>query len=309
MLTPDRPPHPIHGSTLFGAAAAPVDANSHLLEGSYHPHRHDFWEMVVIAAGTGLHASAAGHQPLAAGDALLLRPGSWHAYLACRGLHVWNCCFGADLVRRQLAWTASDAGLGGLLGEESTDPTGVLSLRLSPESLRECLGELATLERLPSAPAADLVARLLLLLSRLSMARGDGEGGKAEQPAGRHPAVVKGVAVLAADLAHPWTLAELARRLDLDRSYLVRLFRRDTGLPPMAYLARERAQRAAELVLATGRQLAAIGTEVGWDDPNYFARRFRRHLGMSASDYRARFSGEVARTDGTHGASAGRRRP
>lgn len=297
MLTPEPPPRPVDPAPLFGGAAVPVDANAHLLEGTYEPHRHDFWEMVVVAAGSGLHASGAGYQALAAGDALLLRPGAWHAYVACRGLRVWNCCFGAGLVRRHLAWAASDGALGRLIGADGPDRTGLLSLRLAPDDLRECLRELAILEGRPEAPAADLIARLLLLLSRLSVAAGDG-GGK--RRAGRHPAVVRGAALLAGDLARPWTLAELAARLDLDRSYLVRLFRRETGLPPMAYLAGERAQRAAELVLATERPVGSIGTEVGWDDPNYFARRFRAHLGMSASTYRARFGGGAARTDGTH---------
>jgi AraC family L-rhamnose operon transcriptional activator RhaR len=70
----------------------------------------------------------------------------------------------------------------------------------------------------------------------------------------------------------------------------VRLFKAQTGLPPLAYLARHRAERAAMLLLQTDRPIAQIGEAVGWDDPNYFARRFRAYFGVSATTYRARFS-------------------
>ncbi|MQA92899.1 MAG: AraC family transcriptional regulator, partial [Gemmatimonas sp.] len=40
----------------------------------------------------------------------------------------------------------------------------------------------------------------------------------------------------------PWQLGDLARSANLDPAYLSRLFRRDVGLAPMAYLARIRAE-------------------------------------------------------------------
>jgi AraC family L-rhamnose operon transcriptional activator RhaR len=94
--------------------------------------------------------------------------------------------------------------------------------------------------------------------------------------------------LLEEDLARAWTLEDLADKVLLDPSYLVRLFRGATGLPPMAYLARCRAERAAGLLLKTDRSIADIGSDVGWGEPYYFARRFKSHFGMSASDYRRR---------------------
>jgi AraC family L-rhamnose operon transcriptional activator RhaR len=54
----------------------------------------------------------------------------------------------------------------------------------------------------------------------------------------------------------------------------------------MAWLARQRAEKAAVLLLTTDKAIAAIGREVGWHDPNYFARRFRAAFGISARQYR-----------------------
>lgn len=72
----------------------------------------------------------------------------------------------------------------------------------------------------------------------------------------------------------------------LDEAYLVRLFKAAVGIPPMAYLARIRVERAVGLLLHTPAPVSDIGRRVGWSDPNYFARRFRAHTGLSPTAYR-----------------------
>jgi AraC-like DNA-binding protein len=62
-----------------------------------------------------------------------------------------------------------------------------------------------------------------------------------------------------------------------------------TGLPPMAYLARQRVEAAAEQLLHTESSVSQIG-RAGWPDQNYFARRFKAHFGLSATEYRNRFA-------------------
>ncbi|WP_425565224.1 helix-turn-helix transcriptional regulator [Nonomuraea bangladeshensis] len=100
--------------------------------------------------------------------------------------------------------------------------------------------------------------------------------------------------LLEGDLAHPWTLRELAEKLPMVPGSLVRLFKSAVGLPPMAYLAQQRAEAAAALLLQDDRPISQIGASVGWPDPNYFARRFKAHFGLSARAYRSRFSDDSA---------------
>ena len=52
---------------------------------------------------------------------------------------------------------------------------------------------------------------------------------------------------------------------------------------------------AASLLLRTEQSVAQIAQAVGWPDPNYFARRFKSHFGLSASDYRSGFSHNAIR--------------
>jgi AraC-like DNA-binding protein len=87
-----------------------------------------------------------------------------------------------------------------------------------------------------------------------------------------------------------WTLRELADQLHLSPSYLLRLFKSSTSMPPMAYLARRRVETAAGLLLDTTQPVTQIGRSVGWPDQSYFARRFKAHFGLSPSTYRSRFA-------------------
>jgi AraC family L-rhamnose operon transcriptional activator RhaR len=96
--------------------------------------------------------------------------------------------------------------------------------------------------------------------------------------------------LLESRLTHQWTLSELADQLHISPSYLVRVFKSATGMPPMAYLARRRVETAAGLLLHTDQPVTQIGRSVGWPDQNHFARRFKAHFGLSASSYRSHFA-------------------
>ena len=133
----------------------------------------------------------------------------------------------------------------------------------------------------------DEIAHLLLVLGWVARIRG--EASRSGMKSEIDPAVQAVMDAFSSDLAHGWTLDGLAQRVQLSRSYLVRLFRRHTGLSPMAWLTQRRAERAAVLLVTTTRPIIEIATGVGWADPGYFARRFRAAYGLPASEYRSRF--------------------
>ena len=266
----------------------------HYLHQNVHPvHTHSFVEIAVMTGGKGVHHSLAGRQELAVGDVVLLRPGVWHGYEECQDLDLYNCCFSTELLQRELAWTRADPLLGYLLwtGPYSGQRRGILTTRLAPSDLAECVAHLDALDRLRFLPVSrhrgDIIGRLSLFLSCIArvvvpgIEAGDGH---------THPAVVEAMRMMEARPAHQWTLTELAAELHLAPGYLVRLFKSATGLPPMAYLSRHRVEVAAAQLLHTDHAISRIGESVGWPDQNYFARRFRAHYGLSASAYRSRFT-------------------
>ncbi len=266
-----------------------VAASRYVLDGSHEPHRHDFFEIAVVAGGRGRHACRLGERDLRAGDVIVIHLGAWHAYIDCHKLVVYNCLFGPELLGADLLCCKEDARLDGLLGKDAV-AAGVISIHLLQAGLRASIRQLETLIRLSQAnPAAlrlEIMANLLLFLSQLAHAC-PAPTARPRRPVAPHPAVLSAIQLLNEDLARDWTLSDLAYTLHIDRSYLVRLFRAHTGLPPMAYLHERRLERAAQALIHTPASITAIGRAVGWRDPNVFARRFRARFGISASQYRA----------------------
>jgi AraC family L-rhamnose operon transcriptional activator RhaR len=271
----------------------------HYVHEDVHPiHTHSFVEIAVVMGGEGAQRSLAGRLRLQVGDVLLLRPGVWHGYEDCRGLDLYNCGFSTELLRRELAWTRQDPQLGHLLwtGPYAEQRRGILTGHLEKSVYDECLEHLERLHDLRGVDVAthrgDLIGRLTLFLSCLSRALVPaGSPGSSEI----HPAVLEGIRMMEEQPAYHWTLTALAAELHLAPGYLVRLFKAATGLPPMAYLSRQRVELAANRLLHTDQPINRIGESVGWPDQNYFARRFKSHYGLSASTYRARFTARLAR--------------
>ena len=259
-------------------------------------HTHSFVEIAFAVGGSATHHSQAGRREMRPGDVLLLRPGVWHGYENCQRFEVYNCCFGSELLRRELAWTREDPLLGFLLwaGPYSSSGRGVLTISLPPSVLGDCLVHLDALAALRHHPPAlhrpDIVGRLSLLFGQLGQAVAQARGELPGEPGPAHPAVVQAMRLLEADLARDWTLTGLATELHLAPGYLVRLFNAATGLPPMAYLGQLRAEHAAVLLLHSDEPVTSIGRAVGWPDQSGFARRFKAHYGLSATTYRKRFA-------------------
>jgi AraC family transcriptional regulator, L-rhamnose operon transcriptional activator RhaR len=300
MVDADMPMDTEHGPLHFTDGTLAY-AGLHLHVEGHPMHTHRFVEVAFAVGGSGTHDCLAGRHPMTPGDVVLLRPGVWHAYEGCDRLEVYNCCFSSQLLHRELAWTRDDPLLGYLLwnGPYAAPRRGVLAFRLDEAALARCVTHLEGMAALLHCNLDRYRSDVLGLLSLLL-----GELGRAAAPAiaaddvaqGRpHPAVRRAMRLLESDLARPWTLSDLAEELHLAPAYLVRLFKDATGLPPKAYLAQVRAERAAVLLLHSDDPVTAIGRAVGWADANYFARRFRAHYGLSATTYRKRFAGRAAR--------------
>lgn len=71
-------------------------------------------------------------------------------------------------------------------------------------------------------------------------------------------------------------------------------FRARWGCPPRHYQIRQRLQRACALLEGSSLKIGAIAAEVGYDNPFYFSRLFRKAFGQSPQAYRARFTAQGA---------------
>lgn len=86
----------------------------------------------------------------------------------------------------------------------------------------------------------------------------------------------------------PLRVSELAARVGLSTSHFSAQFRRATGGGVVEYVKRLRMARASELLITTTMPVAEIARAVGYDDPFYFTRQFRRVQDCSPTEFRRR---------------------
>ncbi|KRA25928.1 AraC family transcriptional regulator [Microbacterium sp. Root61] len=86
-------------------------------------------------------------------------------------------------------------------------------------------------------------------------------------------------------------VAELAGIVEVSPSHLSALFRQATGGGPGAFHTSLKMARARELLDTSALPVGEVASAVGYADPLYFSRHFRRLHGVSPSTYRAQPKG------------------
>ncbi len=82
------------------------------------------------------------------------------------------------------------------------------------------------------------------------------------------------------------TLTDLSKIAHLSPSRLSHLFREQVGVTPQQFLETERLERAKQLLELTAHNIQQVSRQVGFDNPFYFTRRFKKHTGQSPRQYR-----------------------
>ena len=93
------------------------------------------------------------------------------------------------------------------------------------------------------------------------------------------------------------TVAGVAERFHYSPSYLTALYRRVFGIGIAEQIAECRIDRARELLSSTTSPVASIAAEVGYDDPKYFMRVFKRRTGLTPGQYRDAFPARLFNTE------------
>ncbi len=88
------------------------------------------------------------------------------------------------------------------------------------------------------------------------------------------------------DAPSPPTLDALARELGTHPSHLVRVFRREHGLPPHRYVVGRRLDHARRLLL-DGVPIAEVAAATGFHDQSHLTRHFRALLGTTPGAFRS----------------------
>jgi AraC-like DNA-binding protein len=124
---------------------------------------------------------------------------------------------------------------------------------------------------------------------------GDG-GGRAE----RSPAIGRVLTHIRLNLGEPLDVPSLANLAGLSRAHFTRVFIDCEGVSPASFVLAERMRRAASLLVSGAASVKEVSRACGFDDPNYFAKAFRRSFGASPTEFRTTgmYAGHASREGG-----------
>lgn len=81
------------------------------------------------------------------------------------------------------------------------------------------------------------------------------------------------------------TIGEIADRININRSYLFTLFRKETGLSPQKYLYNLRMEHARTLLVDYDKLPTEVAFSIGYTDISQFSKAFKKYYGVSPRKY------------------------
>jgi AraC-like DNA-binding protein len=248
------------------AASTPVGLHGNGL------HQNACVEMCVLLEGSCRLWTVDGYLPLRQGDVMMIPPGTIHAEGWQRKSlgysMIWTTFLG-DLERAVLAIHCQ-----GRWGVEESAARHSHGAENVVQAMAELLGD-----------KGGMMAKYLLhgglLTALVDMLRAAETDAGPERGHGEMLAEVRNY--LDRHFAEPVTVASLAALFRTSPNYLNRLFSRREGMGIHAYLLRRRLAAASDLLRQGQLAVKEIADRVGFADPLYFSRLYRRRFGHPPS--------------------------
>jgi AraC family transcriptional activator of pobA len=246
------------------------------------PHRHTFYEIVLVTGGSGHHVVDLHPWPVTPPQLGVIVPGQIHHWQDARGIQGSVLLFNEDFLRRH----PDDAAVLHVLG-------ALAWLRLEPSQMAGLTALAAEMQRELAAaePGYESVLRAHLRILIVRAARIAGALGSA--PAADGATKVSGMVerylrLIAAPRQASRTLTSYAREIGVSPGHLHELVREQTGLTPGRLTRGHRILEAKRLLAGTDLSVRQVSEQTGFHDPSYFCRFFRRETGLTPGEFRRR---------------------
>jgi AraC-like DNA-binding protein len=251
------------------------------------PHAHDFLVLVYIERGGGRVRLDDRDWQVEAGDVLLVAPGEVVAFVE-PDLHqaaAWSVYFPPDVIELGafLSWRSHPLLFPFVRGVAG----GAQRLRVPPEQRSAIVEHIVAVERevreRRDGCEEAAIAHLTLLLVAVSRLASDVSDDLVLRDEPQLAAVFDAIE---AGFRGPLGLADVAATVGLTPGHLTTVVGRKTGRTVQQWITERRMAEARRLLAETELTVEAVGSRVGYRDPGYFARRFRRAHGASPLEWR-----------------------
>ena len=85
----------------------------------------------------------------------------------------------------------------------------------------------------------------------------------------------------------PISLDEVAKAVNTSVRYFCKVFKNNTGITFVEYLTRLRIEKSKELLMNPHKRISEVAFEVGFESLTQFNRSFKKHAGMTPTEFRA----------------------
>jgi AraC family transcriptional activator of pobA len=110
----------------------------------------------------------------------------------------------------------------------------------------------------------------------------------ARRHAGRHSLYTRWLVLLETHYRSHWPVSRYARQLGLTTERLNRIVRAETGHNALRLIHDRLAREASRWLVHMPAPVSKLAFELGFNDPAYFCRFFKKHTGLSPRAYRER---------------------
>jgi AraC-like DNA-binding protein len=109
------------------------------------------------------------------------------------------------------------------------------------------------------------------------------------------PQISKALQYIDNHLHLPLAVAEIAHHTGWTHEHFTRMFVQALGISPQSSITHRRIEKAGQLLIQTDSSIKQIAYAVGFQDEHYFSRCFSKIKGVTASEYRKKYSDPRAR--------------
>ena len=238
----------------------------------YPSHSHDFYELVFVYSGKGIHLLGAKEQEISPGYIIFIPIGREHSYIKSKNLSYINIVFSEDLIENTHI-NPEEFLLTKITEYDMTKLIDVIN-QIDRETFRKEYGY--------ESNAKALFETVLINIVRAVKRNDYLRSQNAEQ---RVRSVVENINK---NLSLSYTLNEVAEMANTSPRNFSRIFKQLYNTTVFKYINESRIKESLPLLKNTEMTVIQIASLVGFDDSSYYSSTFKTQMGESPSEYRNR---------------------
>ncbi len=255
-------------------------------------HTHAFFELVYILSGSAVHSHDGTTQMLSAGDYFMIDIGSVHSYQAGEDFSLYNFLFLPEFLDETMVGCTSFKEL----IRHCMYRYNKISLGLDTENrlfhdtdgrilqIMELLNQECHEQKLGfSDICQNLVREILIRMMRNTLEEEPDQKLLSEQ----YPLPIQQALLYFSEhLSDSSPVSNFCDANHYSREYISRLFKKNIGITPVAYIRKKKMEHACLLLSTTPLKVSSIAEQCGYQDEKTFRTTFKTLLGITPTEYR-----------------------